>query len=116
MPTNKITPVDFTGQRFYIGLDVHKKSWSVTVRTLGLEVEHFTQSADPLQLVRHLGCKFKGAVFYSAYEAGFSGTSAHTALCNAGINNQIIHPGDLPVTDKPDRPDPPRSEWSRCSG
>jgi transposase len=100
MPTNKITPNDFTGETFYIGLDVHKKSWSVTVRTSGLEIEHFTQTPDVHQLVRHLKNKFQGATFYSAYEAGFSGTSAHTALCGAGLNNKIIHAADLPVTDK----------------
>jgi transposase len=100
MPTSKITTNDFSGQTFYVGLDVHKKSWSVTVRTSGLEIEHFTQTPDPVQLAHHLKSRFKGAVFYSAYEAGFSGTSAHTALCKAGINNNIIHPGDLPVTDK----------------
>jgi transposase len=100
MPANKIIPIDFSGQTFYVGLDVHKKSWSVTVRTSGLEIEHFTQTPDPLQLAHHLQHKFKGAAFYSAYEAGFCGTSAHVTLCNAGINNCIIHPGDLPVTDK----------------
>lgn len=100
MPANKISPIDFSGQTFYIGLDVHKKSWSVTVRTLGMEIEHFTQTPDPFQLAHHLKNKFKGASFVSAYEAGFSGTSAHTALCKAGINNCVIHPGDLPLTDK----------------
>jgi len=100
MPTHKITPKAFAGQTFYVGLDVHKKSWSVTVRTAGLEVEHFAQTPDPVQLARHLKSKFKGASFLSAYEAGFSGTSAHTALCDAGIQNRIIHAGDLPVTDK----------------
>ena len=100
MPLNKITTNDFTDQSFFVGLDVHKKSWSVTVRTCGIEVEHFTQTPDPLKLVQHLQGRFKGAEFHSAYEAGFSGTWAHTALCQAGIHNRIIHPGDLPLTDK----------------
>jgi transposase len=100
MPNNKITQNDFTGQSFYVGLDVHKKSWSVTIRTSGLEIEHFTQAPDPLQLVRHLKNKFGGATFFSAYEAGFSGTSAHTALCKEGINNCVVHAGDIPLTNK----------------
>jgi transposase len=41
MPTHKINQIDFSDQPFYIGLDVHKKSWNVTVRTSGLEVENF---------------------------------------------------------------------------
>ncbi len=34
--------IDFSGQKFYVGLDVHKKSWAVTVRSLGRQVAHFT--------------------------------------------------------------------------
>jgi transposase len=98
MPTNKTT--DFTGQAFYVGLDVHKRSWSVTVRTLGLEVAHFSQAADPDQLVRHLYKRYPGGDFISAYEAGFCGTSAHYSLRKAGIQNIIINPADLPQTDK----------------
>ena len=35
--------IDFKGQKFYVGLDVHKKSWYVTVRSLERQVAHFTQ-------------------------------------------------------------------------
>jgi len=97
-PTNKTT--DFKGQNFYIGLDVHKKSWTVTVRTLGLEVAHFTQIPDARQLARHLCNRYPGSRFISAYEAGFCGTSPHLSLCNEGIKNIIIHAADLPQTDK----------------
>ncbi len=35
MPTTKLQKFsDFRGQSFFIGLDVHKRSWSVTVRSL----------------------------------------------------------------------------------
>jgi transposase len=98
MPSNKTT--DFSGQTFYIGIDVHKKSWTVTVRTLNLEVKHFTQAPDVQYLVDILRHLFPGGTFLSAYEAGFCGTSIHTALCKAGISNIIIHPADLPQTDK----------------
>ena len=100
MPTHKINQIDFSDQPFYIGLDVHKKSWNVTVRTSGLEVENFTQPPDAFQLARHLKNKFRNADFISAYEAGFCGTSIHRCLCDVGIKNIIIHPGDLPSTDK----------------
>jgi transposase len=99
MPYNYKT-TDFTGQTFCIGLDVHKKSWTVTVRTSLLEVAHFTQEPNAQQLVHYLKNRFPNAEFYSAYEAGFCGTAAHHALCKAGIHNIIIHPADLPKTDK----------------
>jgi transposase len=74
---------DFEGQTFYVGLDVHKKSWAVTVRTLGFEVSHFTQDADAGQLSRYLSNRYPGGNFVSAYEAGFCGTSVHHLLCKA---------------------------------
>jgi transposase len=96
--TNKSTA--FSGQPFYVGLDVHKKSWTITVRSLNLELRHFTQSPDVSRLARYLNQEFAGGEFFSAYEAGFCGTSIHTALCAAGIRNILIHPADLPQTDK----------------
>jgi transposase len=98
MPSNKT--IDFSGQTFYTGIDVHKKSWTVTVRTLNLEVKHFTQEPDAQRLSDHLHQLYPGGTFLSAYEAGFCGTSIHRALCKAGISNIIIHPADLPQTDK----------------
>jgi transposase len=95
---NKST--DFTGQSFFVGLDVHKKSWTVTVRSLGLEVGHFTQEPNAVSLAKYLSNRYPGGVFRSAHEAGFCGTSHHAALCRAGIDNIIIHPADLPQTDK----------------
>lgn len=98
MPTIKST--EFTGQTFYVGLDVHKKSWTVTVRTLELEVAHFSQAPDALHLSRYLKNKYPGGHFVSSYEAGFCGTTPHEALCGAGLENIVIHAADLPQTDK----------------
>src|SRR4030095_4310598 len=96
----KIKSTDFSGQTFYVGLDVHKKSWTVTIRTLDFEVAHFTQPAQVDQLSNYLRYRYPGASFFSAYEAGFCGTGIHDQLCAAGICNIIIHPADLPQTNK----------------
>jgi len=101
MPTRKLqNPEDFSGQKFYIGIDVHKKSWAVTVRSLNFVVAHFTQPPSTKALLSHLQGKFPGGEFYAAYEAGFSGTSVHEELCKLGIKNIVVHPGDIPRTDK----------------
>jgi transposase len=101
MPSTKLQhSVDFNGQNFYVGLDVHKKSWSVTVRCLGMQVTHFTQPPCPEALVSTLKKKFPGGAFYSAYEAGFCGTVNHEQLCKLGISNIIVHAADIPSTDK----------------
>ena len=98
--TNLQNSIDFSGQKFYVGLDVHKKSWAVTVRSLQMQVAHFTQPPSAEALASTLRKKFPGGTFASAYEAGFCGTTAHEALCKLGINNILVHPGDIPSTDK----------------
>src|ERR1035438_6894144 len=98
--TNLQNSIDFKGQKFYVGLDVHKKSWYVTVRSLERQVAHFTQPPSAQALVKTLKEKFPGGVFNSAYEAGCCGTGHHEQLCKLGITNIIVHPGDVPSTDK----------------
>ena len=95
-----IKGVDFTGQRFYVGIDVHKKSWTVTIRHAGMHIEQFTQPPSAEMLIKHLHGKYPGADYYSAYEAGFCGTTIHERLIKGGVNNIVINPADLPSTDK----------------
>jgi transposase len=101
MRTTKLqNPVDFTGQKFYIGIDVHKNSWAVTIRSLHLHLEHFSQPPSVQVLVSHLRKKYPGGDYYSAYEAGFCGTGIHEELCAKGVQNIVVHAADIPFTDK----------------
>jgi transposase len=98
--TNFENSIDFNSQKFYIGLDVHKKSWAVTVRSMGIEVARFTQSPSAAALATYLHKNFPGGQYLSAYEAGFCGTCIHEQLCKLGITNILIHAADIPATDK----------------
>ena len=101
MPNTKLqSPSDFEGQKFYIGIDVHKNAWSVTIRSLNLHLEHFSQPPSAKALINHLHKKYPGGEYYSAYEAGFCGTGIHEELCKAGVNNIVVHAADIPFTDK----------------
>lgn len=101
MPKTKLqNGNDFSGQKFYVGLDVHKKSWAVTIRSLGIELSHFSQDPGAERLHAYLQREFPGGDYYSAYEAGFCGTEAHGQLCKLGIKNIIVHAADIPTTDK----------------
>jgi transposase len=100
LSTNLQNSIDFKGQKFHVGLDVHKKSWAVTVRSKGIQVAHFTQPPCADTLARYLQRNFPGGSYYSAYEAGFCGTGIHEQLCKLGINNIIVHAADIPATDK----------------
>jgi transposase len=98
--TNLQNSIDFKGQKFYVGLDVHKKSWAVSIRSLGLQVAHFTQPPGAEALAKYLQRNFPAGCYHSAYEAGFCGTGFHEQLCRLGINNIIVHAADIPSTDK----------------
>jgi len=100
LSTNLQNPIDFNGQKFYVGLDVHKKSWAVTIRSLGIEIARFTQPPSAEALSGYLQRNFPGGQYYSAYEAGFCGTSTHEQLCKLGIKNILVHAADIPSTDK----------------
>ena len=41
---------DFSKQHFYIGLDVHKKRWSVSIRTEQLLLKQFSMNPSPDEL------------------------------------------------------------------
>lgn len=92
--------LDFTGQPIYIGLDVHKKSWSVSIFSEHCEHKTFTQSPEVDKLVNYLGRNFPGALYHSVYEAGYSGFWIHDRLEEKGIDCTVVNPADVPTKDK----------------
>jgi len=92
--------IDFSGKNLYIGLDVHKKSWHVTVLSKNICLKSFTQPPDSDSLSNFLNNNFPGAHYHSAYEAGFSGYFHHRNLKALGINNIVVNPADIPRTNK----------------
>jgi len=77
MQTQVTKKIDFKDKNLLIGLDVHKKSWSVTILVEGIEHRTFTQPPDPKSLYNYLRRMFPGGTYYSAYEAGFCGYGIH---------------------------------------
>lgn len=91
---------DFNGQPIYVGLDVHLKSWKVTVMTEKLTIKTFSQDPRPELLHQYLVRNFPDGTYYSAYEAGFCGYWIHNKLTGLGINSIVVNPADIPTTDK----------------
>ncbi|KAA6310010.1 hypothetical protein EZS27_038609, partial [termite gut metagenome] len=87
-------------QNIYVGIDVHLKSWTVSIQTETLHHKTFTQPADVSVLVNYLREHFPYATYYSVYEAGFSGFWAHYKLGEMDINNIVINPADVPTSQK----------------
>jgi transposase len=98
--TNKI---DLTGESIYVGIDVHKKQWNVSIMGSLKEHKTFVQPPDAYLLVNYLHQNFPNADYFSVYEAGFSGFWAHDQLVQAGIKNLVVSPSDVPTTDKEKR-------------
>lgn len=92
--------IDFSGMNVYVGLDVHKKSWSVTILTDEVEHKTFTQTPSADKLHDYLHKHFPKANYHSAYESGFSGYGNHRKLLELGIKNIVINPADVPTTGK----------------
>jgi len=92
--------LDFKEQNIFVGIDVHLKSWSVTIMTEGLLHKTFTQPASADVLANYLRLNFPGGGYHSVYEAGFSGFWTHYKLKSMGINNIIVNPADVPTTQK----------------
>jgi transposase len=91
---------DYTGQSIYAGIDVHKKSWQVSIYSEQLHHKSFHQPADPKVLFNYLSKHFPKANYYSVYEAGYCGFWIHRQLKDLGINNIVVNPADVPTTDK----------------
>jgi transposase len=95
--------LDFTGQPIYIGLDVHKKSWSVSIFSNYGEYKTFSQPPEVDKLVHYLNHHFPGAMYYAAYEAGFCGFWIHDQLRDKGIRCLVVNPADIPTKNKEQR-------------
>ena len=100
MQTQVTKKIDFKGKDLNIGLDVHKKSWSVTILVEGMEHRTFTQPPDPRALFTYLQKMFPGGTYNSAYEAGFCGYGIHRELNALGIKNIVINAADIPSSQK----------------
>lgn len=91
---------DYTQKTVYIGIDVHKKSYSVAVICEGIVVKRDTMTAYPAGLVKYIRKYFAGAKVNTVYEAGFSGYCLHRHLLSKDINNIVAHPASIKVSSR----------------
>lgn len=84
------------GEEIFVGIDLHKKSWHVTIRTQ--DVELFNSSipgnwdALKLQLI-----KYKEHSIHAVYEAGYFGFWVHDHLINFGADCIVTPPSLIPL-------------------
>jgi transposase len=68
-----------------------------------MELQNFTQEPDSKKLASFLRRHYPGADYRCVYEAGFAGFNAQRVLSCEGIPCMVIHPADVPTTDKEKR-------------
>jgi len=92
--------ISFSGQEIFVGLDVHKKSWSTTIIFNGLEHKTFSQPPSPEVLMKYLREHFPEGNYRCVYEAGFSGFWIQRNLEMLGAKCMVVNPADVPTSDK----------------
>lgn len=96
----QINYLNFKNHHIYVGLDVHYKSWVVSIHTEKIFHDTFTQDPKPEILVKYLKRNFPGGIYHSVYEAGFCGFWIHEKLQASGVDSIVINPADVPTTNK----------------
>lgn len=83
------------GKPIFVGLDVHKRAWTVTVLCQGEELYHATVVPDVAAFVRLLK-RFEASEVHTVYEAGPTGYWLHDALAEAGFDSMVTPPSLVP--------------------
>jgi transposase len=94
------TYADFTGQDVFVGIDASKRNWRVAVRVGQKLHKRFAQAAEPEVLMSYLRRHFPGALYHCVYEAGYEGFWIHDRLTALGGQCMVVHPADVPSSDK----------------
>jgi len=100
MLRNKSSKASFKGQTIHIGIDNHKKDNQLTFYLNGERLQTVRRPSSGTQILDYLHTNFPDAIYKSAYEAGFSGFSLHRYLQENGVDNIVVHPADIPKSDK----------------
>lgn len=90
--------------KIFTGIDVHKKSWELRSVSSDVILKRLHLANPSVEKVAtYLHKQFPGADHVCVYEAGFSGFWLQEGLSSWGIKTIVVHPGDVPTTDKEKR-------------
>jgi len=95
-----MTSPNFKNIIFYIGIDTHLKSWTVTIRSNGIVLKTFSMNPSATELYNYLNKHYPDGIFKIVYEAGFAGFSIYRKFKELGVNCIIVNPADIPTTNK----------------
>ena len=100
---SQVKLLDFRGQKVFVGMDVHKKSWKVATCTMNTNPTNWPITiGKPFvkNLKKHLDKHYPNADFECGYEAGFCGFWIHNEMVKVGLKTKVAHASDIPTNDK----------------
>lgn len=86
--------------KLYIGIDVHKRQWSVSIFTDHIHHRTFSQPPEPSALKSYLDKHFPSAEIVCAYEACKFGFWIYRELTSFGYKCLVVNPADIPTSHK----------------
>lgn len=86
--------------KLYIGMDIHKKSWSVHLQTDISDHKTITIPSSNEVLYHYVQTNFPEHEVSLVYEAGCCGFTASRYFLNLGWTVLVVNPADVPRTDK----------------
>jgi|WetSurMetagenome_2_1015567.scaffolds.fasta_scaffold149992_1 transposase len=95
------SPDAFAGQVLFVGIDVHKKQWTCSVRTNRISLDKpIVIEANAKALSSFLNRRYPGGTFRAVYEAGYSGFWPARELSKEAIATMVVNPADVPSKNK----------------
>lgn len=88
--------------KLFIGMDVHKKSWTVHFKTDLFDYKTVTMPADPHCLQEYVQKHFPDHQITCCYEAGCCGYWIARTLQQSNWHVLVVNPADVPRTSKQD--------------
>ena len=86
--------------KFLIGIDIHKKQWSVHLRTDICDHRGFSMPPDPDKLFQYVTLHFAQHQVAVAFEIGCCGFWPARHFLNYGWEVMVVNPGDIKRSDK----------------
>src|SRR5687767_8334810 len=87
-------------KHLFIGLDVHKKTWSVTLQEGQVVLKRFSMEASADTLIHYIRKHYKDYSVECCYEACCLGFHIYRDLSAAGWQVLVVNPGDIPRANK----------------
>ncbi len=86
--------------KLYIGMDIHKKSWSVHFRTDLFDHRGYAMPPEPIKLAEYVTENFAEHEIHISYESGCCGFSAARYFKELGWHTVIVNAADIPKMNK----------------